>query len=323
MATTPSYASILKSYTNQSTNDINNLYNQQKKSQLDLLKSQRASAISKINQQKKDTKQQYYTQRNQQDVVNQQNVQKLRELMASHGLSSSGENITAQAQANSDRQNSLNSLNLQEQSKMNDYANQINDWNNPSKDQSIVSNIEADRAKALISAKDNAQEKAWREWAYKNMSAQQLAQLGLSKYEIDTGNASSAAQNQALLAYYNSLGFNSGSGGGGTTSTSSGTASFQNNLKQAISKGVPASWASALSELVRRESSYNPNAQNPNSSAYGYAQFLNSTRKAYEKKTGLSYSDPVNQLVMMAQYVKDRYGTPQNALAFWNKNQWY
>jgi hypothetical protein len=34
---------------------------------------------------------------------------------------------------------------------------------------------------------------------------------------------------------------------------------------------------------------------------------------------GLDYNDPVNQLIMMAQYVKDRYGTPENALKFWIK----
>lgn len=38
---------------------------------------------------------------------------------------------------------------------------------------------------------------------------------------------------------------------------------------------------------------------------------------------GLNYSNPVDQLIMMAQYVKDRYGTPEKALQFWDKNKWY
>ena len=87
--------------------------------------------------------------------------------------------------------------------------------------------------------------------------------------------------------------------------------------------GVPASWATALTELVGRESSWSPTAKNPKSTAHGYAQFLNATRSNYEKKTGLNYSNPVHQLVMMAEYVKDRYGTPEKALAFWDKNKWY
>lgn len=78
-----------------------------------------------------------------------------------------------------------------------------------------------------------------------------------------------------------------------------------------------------MSQLVANESSWNPNAQNPNSTASGYGQFLNSTQADYEKKTGLSYDDPVNQLVMMTQYVDDRYGGVQQALNFWNKNNHY
>jgi SLT domain-containing protein len=94
-------------------------------------------------------------------------------------------------------------------------------------------------------------------------------------------------------------------------------------MSAAVKKGLPQEWVPLLSEIVKRESSFNPNAKNPNSSAYGYGQFLSSTRQQYEKKTGLSYDDPVNQLVMMGQYVKDRYGTPAKALAFWKKNHWY
>jgi hypothetical protein len=118
---------------------------------------------------------------------------------------------------------------------------------------------------------------------------------------------------------YSSLGFNSGSGGSGAK----GTAAFNANLAEANRRGVPASWNGILTEIVRRESGFNPNAKNPKGTAYGYGQFLASTRANYEKKMGMSYSDPVNQLIMMAQYVKDKYGSPQNALAFWNKNHWY
>jgi muramidase (phage lysozyme) len=76
-------------------------------------------------------------------------------------------------------------------------------------------------------------------------------------------------------------------------------------------------------ELVGRESSWNPEADNPSSSAYGYGQFLNSTRKEYEKKYGIKYSTPLNQLVLTIHYVKDRYGDPIKALQFWDKNKWY
>jgi hypothetical protein len=317
----PTLDDLINKYYSQSTGDVNSLYDKQKQTQLDQLKTQRDAAIGKINQQQDATKKDYYNQRNQADVVNAQNVQKLREIMAANGVSASGENLTLNAQANSDRLNALNSLNQQEQAKMNDYASQITDWNNPARDQAITNQIEAARTQALLNAKQSAYNRAWNEYGFGNMSAAQQAQLAMSKYNLDATNAANSASSQGLLDYYNSLGFNSGSGGGGTTA--SGNAAYQTNVQKAIQKGLDPSWVPVMSQIVQRESSFNPNAKNPTSTAYGYGQFLASTRAQYEKKTGLSYSDPVNQLIMMSQYIKDRYGTPQNALNFWLKNKWY
>jgi hypothetical protein len=298
----PTLDDLINKYYAASQGDIGSLYDKQKQQQLDALKSQQDTATA-------STKQQYYDKRNQADVVNAQNVQKLRELMASQGIAASGDNLTLNAKANSDRMNSLNSLNTQEQASLNDI-------NNPAKAQAITNAIESARAQALLNAKQNAYARAWNEYQYNNPSAYQQASLAMSKYNLDSTNAANTAANQAALDYYNSMGFNGGSGGGGT-------ASYQKDMAKAISMGVDPSWAPVLSQIVAKESSYNPNAKNPTSTAYGYGQFLASTRSAYEKKTGLNYNDPASQLVMMAQYVKDRYGTPQNALAFWNKNHWY
>jgi Peptidase family M23 len=105
---------------------------------------------------------------------------------------------------------------------------------------------------------------------------------------------------------------------------SSSFKTFVSHLKSAANSGaIPKSWAIPMAELVGRESSWNPSAKNKSSSAHGYGQFINATRAQYEKKMGLNYSNPVHQLIMMAQYVKDRYGSPEKALAFWDKNQYY
>lgn len=91
-------------------------------------------------------------------------------------------------------------------------------------------------------------------------------------------------------------------------------------MKQA---NVPDEWRPYLTELFGRESGWNPNAKNPNSTAHGYAQFLKSTRASYEKKYGIKYDSPVNQLILGIKYVQDRYKDPVKALEFWDKNKWY
>ena len=300
---------MINKYYAASQGDVNKLYDNSKTQQLAALKAQQDTATA-------STKQQYYDKRNQADVVNAQNVQKLRELMASQGIAASGDNLTLNAKANSDRLNSLNSLNTQEQAALNDI-------NNPSKAQAIQNQIETARAQALLNAKQAAYQRAWQQYGFDNMSAAQQAQLAMNKYNTDSTNAANSAAANAALQYYQNagLGFNSGSGGGGTAAK--GTAAFNQNLSKANSLGLPSAANSAMTWLVQHESGFNPTAKNPTSTAYGYGQFLNSTRSAYEKKMGLNYNDPVSQLLMMYQYTVDRYGSPQNAMKFWQQHNWY
>jgi len=76
----------------------------------------------------------------------------------------------------------------------------------------------------------------------------------------------------------------------------------------------------ALSRLIQKESSWNPRAQNPTSTAYGLFQFLNSTWGTVgARKT----SNPAQQAQAGLTYIKRRYGSPMGALAFHNRNNWY
>jgi SLT domain-containing protein len=50
-------------------------------------------------------------------------------------------------------------------------------------------------------------------------------------------------------------------------------------------------------------------------------QFLDGTWKTYGN--GLNRNNPTDQVVAGINYIKQRYGTPQNAVAFWQKNHWY
>ncbi|WP_141431417.1 hypothetical protein [Bacillus sp. 03113] len=356
----------------QSQSQINSLYDAQTKNRLDQLRAQQQKATTDLNRQKTELRPQFQQQRNQADVVSQQSVQRLRELMAANGISSSGENVTASANLNAARQNSLNDINNNEQRAYSDIDRQIANANDPSQEQAIRNSIEEQRANAMLQAQNQANqqmyqqsrdyisdqryneeqafqrqqaasEQAWRQYTFNNMSAQERAQLEWDRqrygedrawqnYAFNTDLASKNAQSQAELDFYRN--FQGSQKGGGysnnykTQQQSSKSGSFktyQSDLSQAIKRGVPASWAPALTELVGRESGWNSKAKNPTSSAHGYGQFLTSTRSNYEKKMKMSYSDPVNQLVMMAQYVKDRYGTPEEALRKWDSRNphWY
>ena len=78
-------------------------------------------------------------------------------------------------------------------------------------------------------------------------------------------------------------------------------------------------WAS-LYPLVMSESGFRNTAQNPNSTAYGMFQFLDSTWKGYG---GHKTSDPWTQAVLGMRYIKNRYTDPNGAWDFHKKNGWY
>lgn len=72
--------------------------------------------------------------------------------------------------------------------------------------------------------------------------------------------------------------------------------------------------------IIQKESGGNPKAQNKTSTAYGLMQFLDDTFKNH----GVGSRDsPVDQVVSGIRYIKDRYKTPQEAVAFHKKKGWY
>lgn len=139
------------SVTTTNTNSmVDNIYNNQKDAQLAYLKASRDKAIGGINQQRAEMTPQYQGMRNQSDIAAQQGAQKLREIMAANGLSSSGENVTANVGLQTQRQQNLNSLNLQEQQQNNDFDRRIADLNDPTTENAMLAALEAERAKALL-----------------------------------------------------------------------------------------------------------------------------------------------------------------------------
>lgn len=122
-------------------------------------------------------------------------------------------------------------------------------------------------------------------------------------------------------------GASTGSSFGGTLpigdlGASSGTAASN----QAIAKllAAPYGWSTGanwndLVALWNRESGWNAKAQNPSSTAYGIAQFLDSTWAPYGAKT----SSATLQIKYGLEYIKSRYGSPVNAWAHENSAGWY
>jgi hypothetical protein len=92
--------------------------------------------------------------------------------------------------------------------------------------------------------------------------------------------------------------------------------------RMAAQKGWTGREWTCLHTLVARESSWDPTAQNPTSTAFGLFQFLNRTWATVgARKT----SDPEGQIRAGLTYVERRYGTPCSAWAFWLRQSphWY
>lgn len=96
------------------------------------------------------------------------------------------------------------------------------------------------------------------------------------------------------------------------------TGGHQNWMKQA---GFSPSEYAAIDYIVNHESSWNPQAVNPGSGAYGLPQSLPASKLA---SAGSDWrTNPITQLKWMRNYVNERYGGANGALNFWRANHWY
>lgn len=108
-------------------------------------------------------------------------------------------------------------------------------------------------------------------------------------------------------------GFGSSSGGGGPVKD------IVRGVAQRYGWEAGAQW-DALDYLISHESSWNPNAQNPGSTAYGLFQFLTNT---WSEVGMAKTSDPRMQTEAGLKYVKKRYRDPIGAANFWRSHHWY
>jgi hypothetical protein len=124
----------------------------------------------------------------------------------------------------------------------------------------------------------------------------------------------SAAKRRSLM---NRAGGGNGGYSGGPTSAPSGD--IQSYAKSRLDQlGWGNQW-DAFNRLVTQESSWNPNAVNKSSGAWGLAQILPSAHR--DIRPGSLNAD--QQIDWMLNYIKGRYGNPSNAWSFHLKNNWY
>lgn len=77
---------------------------------------------------------------------------------------------------------------------------------------------------------------------------------------------------------------------------------------------------SSFDVLINKESGWSNTIKNPNSTAYGIGQFLNST---WSSVGCVKTDDAKTQIDCTISYVKQRYGNPSKALAFHRLKNWY
>jgi hypothetical protein len=106
--------------------------------------------------------------------------------------------------------------------------------------------------------------------------------------------------------------------GQGTAAAVAPSGSYQD---YALGKlGGDSSQFGCLENLWGKESGWNPNAQNPSSSAYGIPQFLDSTWAG----TGIAKtSDGYRQIDAGLVYIDSRYGSPCGAWSHSQSTGWY
>ncbi|MFD4657572.1 transglycosylase SLT domain-containing protein [Kitasatospora sp. NPDC058444] len=101
----------------------------------------------------------------------------------------------------------------------------------------------------------------------------------------------------------------------------SAPAAYTGTPQQIAAQIVPAGQLQCFSNIVFRESSWNPLAVNASSGAYGLVQALPGSKMA---SAGADWrTNPATQIKWGLNYMNTRYGSPCAAWSFWQTHHWY
>jgi len=94
-------------------------------------------------------------------------------------------------------------------------------------------------------------------------------------------------------------------------------------LSQAMTlEGVPTSWQPGLTFIMAQESGGEVGVHSPIHSARGLYQ-LTAPNYHYNPRGAASFGNAVEEAQGGIRYIRARYGTADNAVAFWNQHRWY
>ncbi|MEV8390639.1 MULTISPECIES: transglycosylase SLT domain-containing protein [unclassified Streptomyces] len=174
---------------------------------------------------------------------------------------------------------------------------------------SLTQQAEVQAAAADATAKKSAEEAA-RIQAAKDAKAKKEAADDAAEREREAKEAKERASRDAARSQ--------------TASASSFTtqASYTVAEVKAIARQmVPADQFQCFSNLVNKESTWNYQAQNPSSGAYGLVQALPGSKMS---SAGADWrTNPATQIKWGLGYMADRYGSPCGAWSFSQANGWY
>ena len=158
--------------------------------------------------------------------------------------------------------------------------------------------LNQDQIGAVITSRDQT--------AQRDAMRNRLTNLGLDESDISAAMKALGGDGKAPAANYNG-----------------GSDQLHNTVFKAFTAaGFPISQWPDMVNLINGESSWNPKAKNPSSTAYGLGQFLDST---WATVGGAKTSNAAEQARLMMAYISGRYGDPAKAWAFWQAQSphWY
>ncbi|MEV7087327.1 transglycosylase SLT domain-containing protein [Streptomyces sp. NPDC093085] len=178
---------------------------------------------------------------------------------------------------------------------------------------SLTAQADAQAAAADTTARKSAEESA-RLQAAKDAKAKK--QAAVDKVEAEKAAAEKKKQEDAERASRDAT----------RTTASAGSFPQQSSYTvaevQAIARSiVPSGQFQCFSNIVNHESTWNYQAQNASSGAYGLVQALPGSKMS---SAGADWrTNPATQIKWGLGYMNERYGSPCGAWSFWQANNWY